>query len=146
MNKIEKIVLALAIIISILSVVIQLAISDKPIGNIFVESNAYSAAPTYASTTITNNLATSLIPRAASSRNIARICHRDDSANNVAVFIFKQATSTGVAVVGGGFPIYSSSTSAGQNCFMVGINDPYLGEIWGISSATTSVTIEYLQN
>ena len=143
MNKIEKTVIGLALVLSVISLVVRFP-GKQVVGNIFVEENAYSSAVTYTSTTLTNDVATLLVSRATSSRTYAQVCYREDSANNVPIKIFKQATSTGIAITSG-HPIYSSSTSAGQNCFRVDMNDPYTGQIWAISAATTSASIEVLQ-
>ena len=143
MNKIEKTVIGLALVLSVISLVVRFP-GKQVVGNIFVEENAYSSAVTYSSTTLTNDVVTSLIPRATSSRNIARVCVAENSANNVATKIFKQATSTGITIELG-YPIYGSSTDASQICMTVNANDPYTGQIWGISDATTTVTTEYSQ-
>lgn len=145
MNKTEKIIVAgIAVLLLSVGAMIVLGKKSQNFGSLFVEQHSYSAAATYASTTLTNNVAASLLSRATSSRTFARICVREDSANNVPVKLWKQATSTGVVTVSG-HPIYSSSTAGGQNCMTLDANDPYLGQVWGISAATTSVTIESLQ-
>ncbi|KKM64270.1 hypothetical protein LCGC14_1503110, partial [marine sediment metagenome] len=140
--KIEKTVIGLALILSVISLIVSIP-GKQAVGNIFVEENAYSSAVIYTSSTLTNDTATLLVSRATSSRTYAQICFREDSANNVPIKIFKQATSTGIATTSG-HPIYASSTSM-RDCFRVDMNDPYTGQIWAISAATTSASIEVLQ-
>ena len=142
MNKLERVILALVVIISVMAFGVQFS-GKQAVGNIFVEENAYSSAVIYTSSTLTNDTATLLVSRATSSRTYAQICFREDSANNVPIKIFKQATSTGIATTSG-HPIYASSTSM-RDCFRVDMNDPYTGQIWAISAATTSASIEVLQ-
>lgn len=117
----------------------------ETLGNIAREQNAYSSALTHTSSTLTNSVATRVLTRATSSRSTAKICNRDGVER---VWLYKQATSTGVAV-NQGFPIYATSGTAWPQlppCLVLDANDPYLGEIWAITSATTTITIESLQN
>jgi len=152
MTKTEKLIIALVVVLSAVSIVGQIARRNPQalppgVGSLFVQSNSYSTPPTYTSTTLTNDIATELVARATSSRNIARICMREDNASSTfPVYIWKQGTSTGVAT-SSGYPIYfNASTSNSQSCFTVDASDPYTGQIWGIAKTTTTLTIEVLQN
>lgn len=118
---------------------------QQAVGNIFSNDNAYSTGVTYASSTLTNSVATLLIPRAASSRTYAEVCVR---ASVGVIWIYKQATSTGVSV-DQGHPLYASSTSSlypqYDGCVKYDADDPYTGQVWGITDTTSSVAIEYKQ-
>mgnify|MGYP001566753350 CR=1 FL=1 len=107
--------------------------------------NAYSSAPSYSTSTLTNNLATIIVPRATSSRVYAQVCNYTSAD---ILWVYKQATSTGV-VIGRGSPAFSSSSAnypQFQPCFRVDSDDAYTGQIWGIINSTTTVTVEYLQS
>lgn len=107
--------------------------------------NSYSSAPTYSTSTLTNNLATAIVPRATSSRVYAQVCNYISSD---ILWIYKQATSTGV-VISRGSPVFASSSTNYpqlQPCFRIDADDPYTGQIWGIINSTSTITIEYLQN
>lgn len=149
MKQIEKAAIIVAVIFSLVALGVQFLKSDRApqsFGNIFVGPNAYSSAVTYTSSTLTNSVATSLVPRATSSRSYAQVCFGDNSANSQPVFLFKQATSAGVAL-NVGHAIYASSTgTSGPKCLRADWDDPYTGQIWGITNATATVWIEYLQN
>lgn len=112
---------------------------QEQFGSFFVNENAYSSA-SYASSSMTNSIATSLLARATSSRTTAKICH----VSGGTVFLYKQATSTGV-VVSQGDPIYPFASST-KTCATYDVNDPYIGAVWGISGTTSTVSIESVQN
>ena len=113
---------------------------EVQLGNLVKDRDAYSGAATYTAPSLVNNTATSILSRATSSRNIAKICNIGADT----VWTFKQATSTNVAV-NTGYPIYSSSTNAAQSCLVLDELDPYTGEVWGIATATTTITVETVQ-
>lgn len=118
---------------------------SKIVGNIFTDTDAYSGVQpiTYTSSTLSGGVATLLVPRATSSRTYALVSQLNGTST---VFIYKQTTSTGV-VVDQGTPLFTSSTPSGSPFFRVDKNDPYTGEIWGVSNGTTTkVLIEYHQN
>jgi hypothetical protein len=119
---------------------------NKPqiVGNILNNDNAYSVGGTYVTSTLTSGVATLLVPRATSSRTYAKVTVLGDAAR---VFIYKQATSTGVVVNRGSIIFASTTTQYPQFPaeFKVDSSDPYTNEIWGVSEATTSVAIEYKQ-
>ena len=107
--------------------------------------NAYSSAPSYSTSTLTNNLAPAIVPRATSSRVYAQVCNYISSD---ILWVYKQATSTSV-VIGRGSPVFASSSTQYpqfQPCFRVDANDAYTGQIWGIINSSTTITVEYLQN
>ena len=144
MNKLEKIAVIVSAILLVAIVFVGFQVLNKKasLGNIFVESNAYSGAATYTSSTLTNSLAVSLVPRATSSRHYAKVCQ--GSTSTAIVRLYKQATSTGV-VINQGYPLHPSSTPNGNFCMSIDANDPYTGQIWGIAPTTTTVEIEYRQ-
>lgn len=101
---------------------------------------AYSGASTYSTVSVTG-VAVEILPKATSSRSYAEICNLGAGR----VWIFKQATSTGVAV-NTGKALYSTSTTNGVNCVFYGVDDPYTGAVWGVSSeATSTVDVEFNQ-
>lgn len=146
MNKLQKSILALALLLGLIGVGLNLIVRNQPVnvGSIFEERDAYSSAPTYSTTSLSNSTATSLVSRATSTRTFVEIC---SVTGDAVVYLYKQATTTGVAVQQG-HPIIATSTasySQYDNCFKVDSNDPYTGQIYGISSVTTTVSIESLQ-
>lgn len=114
------------------------------LGNLNVNENAYRSGVAYSTSSILGNVATSLILKATSSRTYAEVC----VVTGNRIWIYKQATSTGIAT-GMGYPLYSTTTATGfeyEPCFKVDASDPYLGEIWAIAETTSTVTVDYLQN
>jgi len=113
------------------------------LGNLFSELHAYSGGLTYSTTSITNEIATLLLQRATTSRTIARFCQ---IAGAAPTWIYKQGTSTNV-VKNMGFPIASSTGDAlnYDNCMTIDASDPYTGQVWGFSSATTTISVEAKQ-
>lgn len=106
-----------------------------------VETAPYNTTSTYTSSTIVGNTATELMPRARNFRVYGRICNVN--ATGTTAWLFRQSTSTGVAVRTG-HPIASSTLNIDQ-CFRVGQNDPYFGAVWGIADSSTTLAIEYNQ-
>lgn len=145
MNKEKKIFAGILLLFLGAFAWIMLSPKEEPIGNLAKDGHAYSSALTYATTSLTNNVAARLLVRATSSRSTARVCNVDGAER---VWTYKQSTSTGI-VANQGFPIYATSGTAWPqipNCLLIDQNDPYLGEIWAIVSATTTVSVESLQN
>ena len=144
MNKLTQLVFGI-IVVSLLTFIAFKDIKEN-LGNLNVNENAYSSASTYSTSTLTNSSATLLLSKATSSRTYAKICNPKGA--DIA-FIYKQATSTGVSInAGTGSPIFaSSSTSYPQldACFNINSDDPYLGQVWGIVNATSTLTIESVQ-
>ena len=141
MNKNLQIAFGIIIVgLFAVSVIQGMKISQTDtLGSLFVSENSYSSAPTYSTSSVVIT-AGSLLARATSSRTFAKICNQ--SANTV--YLYKQATSTGV-VTNMGYPIYATSSN-GLSCATYDANDPYLGQIWGIAAATSTVSIESIQN
>ena len=145
MNKLTQLIFGI-LVISLLILIASVVIKENVVsfGNINVNENAYSSAPVYSTSTLTNSVATLLLARATSSRTYAKICNPQGSD---IVWIYKQSTSTNV-VVNRGTPIYSSSTTGYpqlNSCITFDDNDPYMGGVYGIVSATSTVTIESIQ-
>lgn len=148
MNKYEKLAIGAAIILAVASILVQFIFRKAEprsinIGSIFTEPHAYSTGATYVSTQLTNSLATLLISRATSSRTFCEVCQ--NSTSSAIVWLFKQGTSTGVAV-NLGYPLYSSSTNFGLPCARYDADDPWTGQVWGIAGVTTTVTTSCVQN
>ena len=144
MNKENKIIIGIGVVIIVLLAVMVFKIDTtnktQKLGNLNVNENAYSQAATYSTSSISTNTATSLLVRATSSRTFVNVCNL----SNNTVYLYKQATSTGVAL-GMGYPLFATSTG-NQGCKSYDEIDPYLGQIWGIADATATVSVEYLQN
>ena len=141
MKKENIIIIGLAVaILAIGGLYFRSGETQKNFGNLNVNENAYSSGITYATTSISTNIATSLLVRATSSRTYAKICNL--SANYV--YLYKQSTSTGV-LTGMGEPL-SATSSNGISCATYNSIDPYTGQIFGITGATSTVSIESLQN
>ncbi len=114
-------------------------------GNLNVSENAYNDSVTYATSTLTNGVATLLVQKATSTRTYAKVCN--PSGTDVLAWIYKQSTSTGV-VINKGTPIFASSTTAYPQidvCMTIDEKDPYSGQVWGIVNSTTTLTIESVQ-
>lgn len=135
-------ILTLAIALSVFAIGLNL-LKPPAVGNIFRESNSYSQALTYSTNTL-NTGAEELVARATSSRTYCEICHSPTNSTLDPVFLFKQATSTGVAV-NSGKAIFATSSIEGS-CMRLDTSDPYTGAIWGISTASTTVTIGCIQS
>lgn len=118
----------------------------KNLGNLFVSENANRAALAY-STSSVGDQAVLLLEAATSSRTFARICGITMFGR---VFLYKQATSTGVQPLKG-TPIFASSSTAWPTldaCLTLDEKDPYLGQVWSIdeaSTATSTVSVESKQ-
>lgn len=137
MKNISIIILAIAIVAGALIISNG---NQRNVGNIFTNPNAYSSGVSYTSSTLTNSVAKLLLPRATSSRTMAKICLISGNTT----YLYKQATSTGV-VVNQGDPIYLASSTASRTCATYDANDPYIGDVWSISDATSTVSIESKQ-
>ena len=138
----QNIFIALALIIALAAFGVNFF--KQPVGSVFSEPNAYSAAPTYSTNTL-NSGAELLVSRAANRRSFVRICN---VTGQDVVFLYKQNTATGV-IIDQGSPIYATSGTNWPQvpaCMTLDANDPYTGAIFGISSASTTVSIEQLQN
>lgn len=143
MNKIEKILLVCVIVIGIAVGGLYVGRNNVSYGNIFSESNAYSGGVVYTSSTLIGGTPLQILPRATSSRTFAKICN--ELAATSTVFLYKQATSTGV-VLNYGTPIYPTSTQLGLSCAIYDLNDPYTGAVWGLTNGSgTIVSVEYKQ-
>ena len=132
-------IIAIALLASI--AVNQSGFLKRNLGNLNVDENAYSSGVTYTSSTISNNVATVILARATSSRTFAKICDRTGATTT---WIYKQATTTG-AILGMGSPILASSSNLYPPCLAIDSLDPYLGQLVAISGATTTLSIESLQ-
>ena len=133
-------IIAIALLASI--AVNQSGFLKRNLGNLNVDENAYSSGVTYTSSTISNNVATVILARATSSRTFAKICDRTGATTT---WIYKQATTTG-AVLGMGSPIFATTThNMYPSCLAIDSLDPYLGQLVAISGATTTLSIESLQ-
>ncbi len=141
MNKIIQIIFGIVVVglLAVITLKVYAPAKNVPLGSLFVDENAYSSGVSYTSSTMTTNIATSLLVRATSSRTFVKICNR--SANTVD--IYKQSTSTGI-VVGMGTPLHATSTT-GVDCVTYDSSDPYLGQVWGISAITSTLSIESKQ-
>ena len=139
MNKAEKIIVLTGIVILGLLAIIAFAPTNQPFGSLNVNENAYSGAVTYSTSSIGTDTATSLLAKATSSRTFAKVCNQGASI----VFIYKQSTSTGI-VTGMGTPLFATSSYLGS-CVTYDEIDPYLGQIWGIALATSTVSVESKQ-
>lgn len=139
MNKLTQLVFGIIVVGFLTIITFGIYKNENNLGNIFVNENAYTSA-SYATTTMTNSVETSLLARATSSRTMAKICHISGGT----VYLYKQATSTGV-INGRGNPIYPFGSSTPQTCVSYDVNDPYIGQVWGISSVTSTVSVESKQ-
>jgi len=134
----------IAIVISIIAIGFAgIALTKKTndvdvVGNIFSEKNAYSGGITYSTSTLDAGVATSLVSRATTTRNYVEICHLTGGI----IYLYKQATSTGI-VVGMGKPLFASTTDT--SCARWDEYDPYTGQVWGIGSVTSTVSVETKQ-
>lgn len=138
--KLTQALVFIALIIGIVSLTIGLQPEIERMGNIFVNPDSYTSGDVnYASSTLSSG-AEEVLSRATSSRRFARICNRTGEGT---VYLYKIATSTGVVVNGGGFPI--STSTAHANCMTINSDDPYRGAVWAVSSASTTVSIESIQ-
>jgi hypothetical protein len=138
-------VLAITVCFVVVVTAVRFSSTDEKLGNIFVNEDAYGSGVTFTSSTLTNNVATLLIPRATSSRTMARVCFTPGQ--GTIVWLFAQGTSTGV-MVNEGTPIFATSSAMYggiPGCKTYNASDPYFGGVYSITSATSSVTIEYKQ-
>lgn len=147
MTKTEKILLFCVAIIGIAVGGLYLGKTNVSSGNVFTHPNAYSSGVVYTSSTLLGGVPTSILPRATSSRTFAKICN--DVSPTSTVFLYKQTTSTGV-VLNYGTPIYpvaySSSTYTPRNCAIYDWNDPYTGQVWGLTNGSgTIISVESVQ-
>ena len=115
--------------------------SDNGLAGLESDPNGYSGAAEYSSSTLVADTATAVLARATSTRNFAEICHVSGTST---VYLYKQATSTGVAV-GMGHPIVPISEDAGNICKAFNIEDPYTGQIWAISEGIPKISVESKQ-
>jgi len=131
----NKSIIIITLIIALVS--LYFSTSSQPLGNIATNPDAYnSAGVAYSSSTLSSG-AEEVLSRATSSRSFARICNRT---GEDVVYLYKKSTSTGVVVNGGGFPLNATSS-----CMTINQNDPYTGAVWAVSSASTTVGIEAIQ-
>ncbi len=112
----------------------------------------YTKNSSYSSTTLSNGVATLIISKATSSRSYASVCFASSSQLNAVtstVWIYKQATSTGV-VVNLGFPLYQAINSVAattiqnnpDSCKVFDVNDPYTNAVYAIANNTSTLLIE----
>jgi len=100
-------------------------------------SGAYSSGVTHSSSTLTNSVAKKILS-SNGERQMVELC-LDQAGTAGTVWLYKIATSTGV-ITGQGQPIFASS-SYQRACLRFDASDPWTGEIWGISSVTSTVSI-----
>ena len=115
---------------------------QNPVGSLFVEENAYTEVATYSTNTL-NSGAELVLSAATSTRTYCEICHSPTNNTLDPVFLFKQGSASGV-VVNSGKAIFATS-SIESSCMRIDADDPYLGAVFAISSASTTVTIECVQ-
>jgi len=139
MNKIDKLIIIIALLVSFVSLGISWRSNDSSeLGGLRRNPNAYSATSTYSSVSVTGETVVQILTVATTTRAYARICNIGGGT----VFVFKQPTDNGV-VVRLGHPLYSTTTTNGDNCLTLGVNDPYLGALWAVSEiATSTVMVE----
>ena len=137
----KNIFILLAIILGLTAIGLNV-FRDTPVGSLFVSENAYSGAVTYSTNTL-NTGAEEVLVRATSSRTYAEICHSPVNSTRDPVFLFKQSGVSGVAV-NSGKAIFATSSTKGS-CMRLDTDDPYLGAVFAISLASTTLTIESIQ-
>ena len=135
MNKIEKLIIVVVLIVSLGS--LGISWNRSPLGGLSKQLNAYSGVSAYSTVSVTGNSAVEVLTRSVT-RSYARVCNIGQGI----VYIYKQNSNSGV-VINQGHPLYSTTTTNGDNCITLGVNDPYTGALWAIADiATSTVAVE----
>jgi len=105
------------------------------VDTVFINDN-FTAASVGVSTTRQRLLA------GKSDRVYAKLCNPSADAT-VPIWLYLTSASTTVAV-GSSTPLNARGTQ--DNCFVIGSDFFYPGEVWGISNSTTAINVSIIEN
>lgn len=128
-EKVFTVVVAIIVVVAVFFIVGR-GVQDDQLGALRVLPNAYTGASTMSSTSV-GVTATSILT-ASADRMWAKICNYGSGV----VYIRETATDTS-ATIEHGIPI--SSSTAYETCYVIDANHPYLGQVYGVADATTTV-------
>ena len=128
-NKVFTVIVAIIVVVAVFFIVGR-GVQDGQLGALRTLPNAYTGASTMSSTSV-GVTATSILT-ASADRMWAKICNYGSGI----VYIRETATDT-AATVEHGIPI--SSSTAYETCYVIDVNHPYLGQVYGVADATTTV-------
>ena len=143
MNKEQKIALIAGIALFLAGFFTAAFFASKTSVNLSGNVDTDFLTGSFTSSAVNVSSTAALVLDLDAGRQYAEMC-LDSTVANLPVYLSFTATSTGVAT-STGKPIVSYGTTNGDNCFKIGRDFKYPGQVWAISATSTAQKVTILK-